>query len=272
MTRLLISTDLDGTLLNHHDYSAAAAEPMLQKLQALEVPCVLNTSKTFAELEPLRRRLGHRDPFIVENGAAVCVPCDSALGASMTPLPQMGSYRYQSFGPDRTAILTLLKKLSGRFRFRGFSNLSVDDLIACTGLDPASATLALQRHFTEPLIWEDSDEALTEFAATLAGHQLQLQRGGRFVHVMGLCDKAEAMRWIARQYQSLWDEKVIVMALGDGENDIGMLQQADIPVVVRSPAHEPPAVPGRSDVRITDREGPEGWYDAVGQTLQRLGL
>lgn len=272
MTRLLISTDLDGTLLDHHSYSADAAEPMLGRLQALDVPCILNTSKTFAELEPLRRQLGHRDPFIVENGAAVCIPCDLPLGVAMAPLQSMGNYRYQCFGPDRSDILAQLKKLSGRFRFTGFASLSVDELVDCTGLNPAAAALALQRQFTEPLIWEDSDEALEDFAEALASSELQLQRGGRFIHVMGHCDKGEAMRWLARQYQSLWDEKVVVMALGDGENDVSMLQQADFPVVVRSPVHEPPQVPGHDDVLITDRPGPEGWADAVGKALQKLGL
>jgi len=272
MTRLLISTDLDGTLLDHHSYSAAAAEPTLQRLQALDVPCILNTSKTFAELEPLRRQLGHRDPFIVENGAAVCIPRDQPLGVALAPMQSMGNYRYQCFGPDRNDILARLKELSRHFRFTGFASLGVDELIACTGLDPASAALALQRQFTEPLVWHDSAEALDDFADALASSELQIQRGGRFVHVMGRCDKGEAMRWIARQYQSLWDEKVVVMALGDGENDVAMLRQSDFPVVVRSPAHEPPLVPGRDDARITDRQGPEGWADAVAQTLQRMGL
>jgi mannosyl-3-phosphoglycerate phosphatase len=80
------------------------------------------------------------------------------------------------------------------------------------------------------------------------------------------------MAWLVEQYQTLWNEEVTSMALGDGHNDIGMLQQADIAVLVRSPAQAPPEVPGRSDVLLTEQPGPAGWNDAVCATLQRLEL
>lgn len=47
----LVSTDLDGTLLDHHTYSWHAALPALQKCSELAIPVVLNTSKTLAEVE-----------------------------------------------------------------------------------------------------------------------------------------------------------------------------------------------------------------------------
>ena len=55
--------DLDGTLLDHHSYSWAAAEPALARVRALQIPLVLVTSKTAAELEVLRRQLDLPHPF-----------------------------------------------------------------------------------------------------------------------------------------------------------------------------------------------------------------
>ena len=43
---LLVFTDLDGTLLDHHSYSHAAALPGLERLRGLEVPVIPVTSKT----------------------------------------------------------------------------------------------------------------------------------------------------------------------------------------------------------------------------------
>ncbi|HCP98037.1 MAG TPA: haloacid dehalogenase, partial [Pseudoalteromonas sp.] len=64
-------TDLDGTLLNHRDYSTEAVDTLLQELQYSGVPVVFNTSKTFSEVVALQQALNIKQPFIVENGSAV---------------------------------------------------------------------------------------------------------------------------------------------------------------------------------------------------------
>ena len=74
MPNLIVFTDLDGSLLDSTTYSFKAATPALNALREQGIPLVLVSSKTRAEMEPLRQRLGHCDPFIVENGGAVFVP------------------------------------------------------------------------------------------------------------------------------------------------------------------------------------------------------
>jgi len=69
----LVFTDLDGTLLDD-GYQWEAARPALELLRAREIPVVLCTSKTRAEVLPLREDLGLRDPFIAENGGAAYIP------------------------------------------------------------------------------------------------------------------------------------------------------------------------------------------------------
>lgn len=67
-TRLVIFTDLDGSLLDTETYRFDAARATLEELTACQVPMVLCASKTRAEVEPLRQELGNTDPFIIENG------------------------------------------------------------------------------------------------------------------------------------------------------------------------------------------------------------
>lgn len=74
MPNFIVYTDLDGSLLDSTTYSYEAATPALTVLRKLGVPLVLVSSKTRAEMEPLRQRLAHHDPFIVENGGAVFIP------------------------------------------------------------------------------------------------------------------------------------------------------------------------------------------------------
>lgn len=69
---LIIVTDLDGSLLDHHTYSWQPAETWLKRLRAHQIPLVICSSKTAAEIVPLQQKLGISDePFIAENGAVI---------------------------------------------------------------------------------------------------------------------------------------------------------------------------------------------------------
>ena len=48
-------------------------------------------------------------------------------------------------------------------------------------------------------------------------------------------------------FASLWHESIHVLALGDGPNDLSMLDAADRAICVRSPAH-PPLVGSRGAI------------------------
>jgi hypothetical protein len=72
--RLLVATDLDGTLLDERSYEWEPARPALAALAEAGALLVLASSKTRSEMEPLAAGLGFSSPLIVENGGAVLVP------------------------------------------------------------------------------------------------------------------------------------------------------------------------------------------------------
>ena len=72
--KTIIFTDLDGTLLHPVTYSFEAARPALELIRKNNIPLVLCSSKTRAELLLYQKRLSIRAPFVSENGGGVFAP------------------------------------------------------------------------------------------------------------------------------------------------------------------------------------------------------
>ena len=268
---LLVFTDLDGCLLDHFTYDYKLARPALDQLKQSKVPLILSSSKTLAELAELSAELKLQSPFIVENGAGVVIP-DGYFSTAVSGLVYHQGWWLKSFGPALSEILTTLHKIreENGFRFSGFSDMSSPEVADHTGLSLHRAEMAKQRLFTEPIMWQDSETNWQVFSRLIKESGLCHLRGGRFIHITGGGDKGIALDWLRECYFKEAGVKPQVMALGDSENDIGMLRMADYPVVVRSPVHEPPLVTDKAGLVLTDKSGPAGWNDAVLDRLKKF--
>lgn len=286
-TRHVVFTDLDGTLLGHYDYGFEEALPLLKRLQRLGIPVVPASSKTFAELVGLRRTLRSEDPFLVENGAAIVVPearCEELsvrLHVSIDEDPARSTCRAAhadgeaftvlELAPPHERWMELLAECSAKWpgAFETFSGLSTAEVADRTGLDEASARLARQRWYSEPVHWLGDDETLAAFTEHLIAAGAGITRGGRFLSIGApATSKADAIAHLMRHYRAAWtDSTVLSVAVGDAPNDVTMLQEADRAAIVQSPAHEPPRVPGRPDLFVSPSPAPRGWVEAIEHIL-----
>ena len=264
---LVVFSDLDGTLLDPESYDWRQARAALEVLRERGVPLVLASSKTRAELEFWRARLGNRDPYIVENGGALVVPrgyfpfrLPGAIEREEGQIVELGRpYR------ELTQALEEAAAESG-VRVLGFRRMTAEQVRRCTGLPPAQARLARQR---------DYDEAFQILSSTppepllraIERRGLRWTRGGRFYHILGDNDKAAAAGILLGAYRRVHG-RVHSVGLGDGWNDVGLLRLVDTPVLIRTPvAPDIQAVLSRA--RITRRPGPEGWKEAILEILRR---
>lgn len=252
---LLVFTDLDGTLLDHESYDWSPARPALEALRELGSGLVLASSKTAAEIAPLRQAVGFTTwPAIVENGAGRLEPGEDGSAT----------------GGDHQAILDALATLPGhiRNRFQGFSEMSVDDVVACTGLPAEDAERARARRYSEPGLWSGDEAGREAFTTQLKGNGVSARMGGRFLTLSLGQTKADRMREIVQDAAPK-----LTVALGDAPNDIEMLEAADIGVVVANPASTPlPELPGEAAGRIrrTHLAGPAGWNRAILDIISEL--
>lgn len=275
--KIVVFTDLDGTLLDHESYAWEPARPALEMLRQRRVPVILCSSKTRSEIATLRDELDNRDPFIVENGAAVVIPqgyFEAVSDSGSYQPPDAEPDRTVSFGTSRDRILEVLTYLKQQgFRFRSFAGMSTEQLAALTGLSEDAAARARTRTATEPLLWDGDAASLELFRSVLSRYQLQLLAGGRFFHVMGHFDKADAMEYLLERFRVFYRKQdVLSVALGDSANDIRMLEQADIAVAIRGADGNKLHVPGRKDTVHSEEKGPEGWNSCMLRILKETSL
>ena len=265
MMSLVVFSDLDGTLLDHYTYSFEDARPALGRLRAAGVPLVLCTSKTRAEIAPLRDALRNTHPFISENGGAVFIPAD------YFPFPLSGTERRDGLDmiavgdpyPDLVAALARASRSSG-VAVRGFAHMTDADVAAATGLSIDDARLARQREFDEPFEILEPDRA-DDLLATIAREGKRCTVGGRFHHIMGASDKAAAVRLLITLYRRR-DRAVTTVGLGDAPNDASFLAEVDRPIAIASP-HVDELVARVPRARVTQRPGPAGWNEAMLEIL-----
>ena len=183
---LLVFTDLDGSLLDHHSYSFAAALPALAALAEREVPVVPVSSKTRRELEPLRHSLDNHHPFIVENGAAVFIPV-GYFRKQPDDTEARGDYWVREFAPSRQQWLDLLGQLASGYagEFDCFHRAGPAGIAAMTGLSLEAAEHANCREYSEPVQWRGTPERRAEFVAALTAAGAHALQGGRFLTVAG---------------------------------------------------------------------------------------
>lgn len=254
VARTVIFSDMDGTLLDHDTYSAKAAHPALNRLARLQIPIVLVSSKTHAEIATWQRQLGLAHPFVTENGSAIHLP----EGYFQRPLPPTRSV-------SRDAIGKVLAELREEFTFTSFRDLGTAGIVQQTGLDRDAAALANQRQASEPLVFEQTDR-LEEFRDRLRPHGLKAQFGGRFLHVMGETSKGHALRRLMTAYATDYGRDTSV-ALGDGPNDASMLEVADFAVVIKGA--KPVELRRQSGILRPNAPGPAGWNEAIDQLFPK---
>lgn len=207
----IIFTDLDGSLLNHDDYSYDEASQMLDFIKQKEIPLIFTTSKTRQECEVLQKKIGISAPFIVENGAAI-------YGLESG---------YVQLGLHYHDIRTFMDSVKDRFDIQTFSDMSVEVVMQKTGFAYALADMAKRRDFSEPFLIADESKIPTlEDVAKKEG--MKILKGGRFYHCVGINqDKGKAVSHILNLYHDSYS-----IGVGDNYNDIDMLRIVDSAILI----------------------------------------
>lgn len=264
----VVFTDLDGSLLDHDSYSFENARPALERIRRSGVPLVFTSSKTRTEIEQLQASLGIREPFIVENGAAVFFP-EGYRGWPAVEGLRQPPYTVIRLGVSYRDVRRFVRAVRPRFNLQGFGDLSVEDIARLSGLPLEQAELARRREFTEPFVLHDGAR-ISELRTRAEASGLAITRGGRFHHLMGSGqDKGLAVRKALEVFCRCSGQRFTAIGLGDSANDKAMLESVDLAVLLPHPDGTYEEL-GLTGLRKARHPGSRGWNEMVLELLDAL--
>jgi mannosyl-3-phosphoglycerate phosphatase len=271
--KLVIFTDLDGTLLDRNTYSFEPALPALRMIKQKGIPLVLSSSKTRAEIERWRERLENGHPFISENGGAVFIP----KGYFSFPFPcdrETEDYSILELGIFYPIILEVLRSIQEEegINIRGFSDLTGEELSSLCGMDPGEAEFAKKREYDEPFLLRGGKEEIERVKRKIEEKGMNYVWGGRFHHLLGKNDKGKAVEILKELFENEFFS-ILTVGIGDNFNDLPMLSGVDHPIFLKTEGDEiPETLSSIRGLTLIEGAGPLAWNEAILKTIPTLNL
>jgi len=270
---LIIFSDLDGTLLDS-SYSCEMALPALKLVSKGNIPLIICSSKTRAEIEVIRKDLGNNYPFVSENGGGIYIPKNNVkykMSNVKNIVEETDEYYVIKLGADYADLRKALNEIRGEgFDVIGFGDMSAGEVAELTALKLSDAELAKKRDFDETFVFRGDEPSVKRLKQRINSMGFNYTQGEYF-HIMGNSDKGRAVNILKELYESD-GLNVITAALGDSPNDIEMLNNVDHPFVVQKEDgsyNQQILNEVRNCVKV-DGVGPEGWNKAVLELIEKF--
>lgn len=269
--RLIVFSDLDGSLLDQTTYSFESALPAIQLLEKNGIPLVFCTSKTRAEIGPLRIELNNTHPFVSENGGAIFVP-KGYFSHTWDYNKEDERYLIIELGTPYVQIREILERIQAESgtQIRGFGDLNEIEVALFCDFTEEDAKLAKQREYDEPFFLEDKH--LLPIIRELATREnLQITKGGRFYHLMGKHDKGKAVKRLSQLYE-VENGPHTTAGIGDSFNDLPMLENVHYPVLLQKSDDGYEEGIDLPNLTRWPEVGPKGWQSSILNLLDKLGI
>lgn len=272
MKKVIIFTDLDGTLLDYSTYSFDEALPALRLLRERDIPLIICSSKTAEEIKYYRKKLDNHHPFISENGGGIYIAKNYfkfKILNSKFKITDENNYLVIRLGAVYADLRQTLKALRREgFTLKGFGDMTVYEVAEIGHMSIAEAGMAKERNFDEPFIFEGNQEEARRLFGAIKSRGFHCTKG-MFFHVLGNTDKGKAVSILIDLYTRQFGE-ITTVAIGDNYNDIPMIKEVDYPILVQGPDKTYAVSEDIANLRRIDGIGPAGWNIGIIELLKEI--
>ena len=255
-----IVTDLDGTLMDEN-YDISPAKKTLNLLSELEIPVIPCTSKTASEVRYFRNENGLSDPFIVENGAAI-------YGSYLNNSSEWELILGKSYKELRIILMHISKEVN--YNLIPLNDLNQNQIYDLTGLSDQAINRALDRQWSVPFL-NPPDYIYEEVKLICDSYNVHVFKGNRMSHL--LSSESHKGQAVNKLKVYLQNQDVKIIALGDSQNDLPLLEYADISIVI--PGKNGPNKYLQDGIdngsfRLANAPHSEGWSNSVEDIINSI--
>ena len=255
-----IVTDLDGTLMDEN-YDISPAKNTLNLLAELNIPVIPCTSKTASEVRYFREENGLLDPFIVENGAAVY----GRIENSSSEWELILGKRYKEL---RTILMNISQKVN--YHLTPLNDLNQNQIFDLTGLSGQGIKRALDRQWSVPFL-NPPNEVFEKVKLLCKSYEVHVFKGNRMSHL--LSNKSHKGEAVNKLKLHLQNNDVKIIALGDSQNDLPLLEYADISIVIPGPNGPNKYLKNGIDngnFKLANAPHAKGWSNSVQDVINNI--
>ena len=261
-SKILIFTDLDGSLLDRDTFKFDQIKNYLKKLLLNDIFIIPNSSKTSHEVLNFNNELGEKLPYIAENGSTI-----HDLNLINTNLPEIINLSRESH-----EILKIFENkipLSLKSKCKFLKDLNKKNQLEILGLPHEKVKFAISRSCTIPFIFEGNKLQKEELNKKIYSLGLTLQEGGRVINLCDKVSKALAMKKVVKVLKKIINDKLITVGVGDNYNDLDMLRNSDVPCLVFNDKFTLDKI-NINNCLISNKSAPDGWEEVVKLALDKI--
>ena len=261
--KVLIFTDLDGSLLHRDTFKFEEIKDYLKQIISEGIFVIPNSSKTEKEILEFSSELGLSLPYISENGAVI-----NGLDQLDVNLPKQ-----LILSREKESLLKIFQNIVPIYlqkKCKWLSEMDTKNQAKILGLEDNKLKMALDRKYTIPFNFEGNKNEKNELSKIIKKEGLYLQEGGRVINLTDKVNKAKALQVFVRFFMKN-NKKVKTIAVGDNYNDLDMLKTSDFPCLVFNDKFRLDEI-HINNLITTNKPSPEGWADVIKMALVKINI
>ena len=261
MLKILIFTDLDGSLLHRDTFKFDLIKDYIVSLVDRGIIIIPNSSKTEKEIEKFNEELGVKLPYISENGSSIQglnlinanFPNKIVLSREKEDLIKIFNDEVPEQLKDKCIQISKMNKKEQEKIF---------------GQKDDNLKNALNRKYTLPFLFKGGKTEKNKLTKILSSSSLTLQEGGRVVNLCDNTNKVKSMNKVIKILKKT-EDKIQSIGVGDNYNDLEMLKNCDIPCLVFNDKFKLDQI-NIDNLIFSNKPSPEGWADVIKKALDKL--